>query len=87
MYGSLVFRSIWISAGLLALAGCAAQPNEAASTASIPPLQAGMARVWVLRQPTAPGGNVAACVFRTKSATHSGMKSATDSDLMSAIPI
>jgi transposase len=27
------------------------------------------------------------CVFRTKSATHSGMKSATDSDLISAIPI
>jgi len=27
------------------------------------------------------------CVFRGKSATHSGMKSATDSDLISAIPI
>jgi hypothetical protein len=29
----------------------------------------------------------AACVFRRKSATDSGMKSATDSDLISAIPI
>jgi hypothetical protein len=28
-----------------------------------------------------------ACVFRAKSATDSGMKSATDSDLISAIPI
>jgi len=27
------------------------------------------------------------CVFRRKSATDSGMKSATDSDLISAIPI
>jgi integrase len=27
------------------------------------------------------------CVFRTKSATDSGMKSATDSDLISATPI
>ena len=27
------------------------------------------------------------CVFRGKSATDSGMKSATDSDLISAIPI
>jgi hypothetical protein len=27
------------------------------------------------------------CVFRAKSATDSGMKSATDSDLISAIPI
>jgi hypothetical protein len=34
----------------------------------------------------APVGR-AACIFRGKSATNSGMKSATDSDLMSAIPI
>jgi hypothetical protein len=27
------------------------------------------------------------CVFRAKSATDSGMKSATDSDVISAIPI
>jgi hypothetical protein len=32
-------------------------------------------------------GPGAACVFRGKSATDSGMKSATDSDLISAIPI
>jgi hypothetical protein len=31
--------------------------------------------------------NPRTCVFRTKSAIDSGMKSATDSDLISAIPI
>ena len=45
---------------LLVLAGCAAQPAGTASRAPVPTLQPGMARVWVLRQPTAPGGNVAA---------------------------
>jgi hypothetical protein len=44
--------------GLLMLAGCAAQSAGPASQ-PIPALQAGMARVWVLRQPSAPGGNVA----------------------------
>jgi len=46
--------------GLLALAGCAPQPTGTASLASAPTLQPGMARLWVLRQPNAPGGNVAA---------------------------
>ena len=46
--------------GLLVLAGCAAQPAGTASPAPIPALQAGMARVWVLRQPSSPGGNIAA---------------------------
>ncbi len=46
--------------GLLVLAGCAAQPAGTASQAPVPALQPGMARVWVLRQPSAPGGNVAA---------------------------
>src|SRR6516164_9166557 len=46
--------------GLLLLAGCAAQPTETASLASAPALQPGMARLWVIRQPNAPGGNVAA---------------------------
>lgn len=46
--------------GLLALAGCAPQPTGTASLASAPTLQPGMARLWVLRQPDAPGGNVAA---------------------------
>ena len=51
---------IWLGLGLLALAGCAAQPTGSASQAPIPVLQPSMARVWVLRQPSAPGGNVAA---------------------------
>ena len=50
----------WFCLGLLVLAGCAAQPAGTASQASVPALQPSMARVWVLRQPSAPGGNVAA---------------------------
>ena len=46
--------------GLPLLAGCAAHPTSTASQAPVPALQPNMARVWVLRQPTAPGGNVAA---------------------------
>lgn len=46
--------------GLLLLAGCAAQPTRTASQASVPALAPDMARVWVLRQPSAPGGNIAA---------------------------
>jgi len=45
---------------LLALAGCAAPETRTASPAPVPALQPKMARVWVLRQPNAPGGNVAA---------------------------
>jgi hypothetical protein len=45
---------------LLVLAGCAAQPTGNVSPAPVAALQPGMARVWVLRQPSAPGGNVAA---------------------------
>ena len=51
---------MWLALGPLVLAGCAAQPTGTASLASAPTLQPGMARVWVLRQPSAPGGNVAA---------------------------
>jgi hypothetical protein len=32
-------------------------------------------------------GSCPACVFRRKSAMHSGVMSASDSDLMSAVPI
>jgi hypothetical protein len=46
--------------GLVLLAGCAAQPTGTASQAPVPALQPGTARLWVLRQPDAPGGNVAA---------------------------
>jgi hypothetical protein len=49
---------MWL--GLLMLAGCAAQPIGTASQAPVPALQPSMARVWVLRQGNAPGGNVAA---------------------------
>ena len=45
--------------GFLAFAGYALQPLEAEAQASAPSLQQGMARLWVLRQPSAPGGNVA----------------------------
>ena len=45
---------------LLLLAGCAPQPASTAPVASAPALQPDMARLWVLRQPSAPGGNVAA---------------------------
>jgi hypothetical protein len=46
--------------GLLVLAGCAAQPAGTTSQPPVPALQPGMARVWVLRQPSSPGGNIAA---------------------------
>ena len=46
--------------GLLLLAGCAATATRTASQAPVAPLQPDRARVWVLRQPSAPGGNVAA---------------------------
>lgn len=51
---------ITCSALITVLVGCAAQPTGTASLASAPVLQPGMARLWVLRQPSAPGGNVAA---------------------------
>jgi hypothetical protein len=44
----------------LVLAGCAAQPTTTALQTPVPALQPSMARVWVLRQGNAPGGNVAA---------------------------
>ena len=51
---------ICFSLGLVVLAGCAGQPTGTASQAPVPALQPDMARVWVLRQPSSPGGNVAA---------------------------
>ena len=50
----------WSCLALLVLGGCAAQPTGSASLASAPALQPGMARLWVLRQSNAPGGNVSA---------------------------
>ncbi len=58
MRGYRLLASICL--GLLALAGCASQPTGTAAQAPVAPLPPGMARVWVLRQPSAPGGNVAA---------------------------
>src|SRR5271169_3306402 len=46
--------------GLLVLAGCAAQSAGTASQTPVAALPPSMARVWVLRQPSSPGGNVAA---------------------------
>ena len=51
---------MWLGLGLLVLAGCAAQPGGTAAPAPVAALQPGMARVWVLRQPSSPGGNIAA---------------------------
>jgi len=51
---------MWFCLGLLVLAGCAAQLAGTASRAPVPALQPSMAPVWVLRQPSASGGNVAA---------------------------
>jgi hypothetical protein len=52
--------SIALCLGLLGLPACTPQPTGTASLTLAPTLQPGMARVWVLRQPSAPGGNVAA---------------------------
>jgi hypothetical protein len=51
---------IGLGVGLLGLVACAPQPTGTASLTSAPTLQPSMARVWVLRQPSAPEGNVAA---------------------------
>ena len=51
---------VWFGLGLLGLAGCAPQPGGTAAPAPVSALQPGMARVWVLRQPSSPGGNIAA---------------------------
>lgn len=50
----------WLGAVVAAalLAGCAVQPATPAATAPEPPLAAGMARVWFLRQADPPGGNI-----------------------------
>ncbi len=50
----------WLCFGVFVLGGCAAQPAGTASQAPVPALQPSMTWVWVLRQPDAPGGNVAA---------------------------
>jgi hypothetical protein len=46
---------------LVILAGCAPQPGSIATApAPVAALEPGMARFWVLRQPSSPGGNIAA---------------------------
>ena len=60
MHRYRLLAPMWFCLGLLVLAGCAAQPGGTASQAPVPALQPSMARVWVLRQPSSPGGNVAA---------------------------
>ncbi|MGA8756629.1 MAG: hypothetical protein WB611_09895 [Stellaceae bacterium] len=54
------FVAAGLCGGVLLLGACGAQPGGTASQASVPALQPNMARVWVLRQSNAPGGNVAA---------------------------
>ena len=60
MHRCRLMAAPWLSLSLLALAGCAAQPGGTASPAPVAALQPSMARVWVLRQPSSPGGNIAA---------------------------
>ena len=55
-YGGLA--SVAICIGLLLLAGPAAAQTGSGSFASAPPPQPGTARVWVLRQPNSPYGNI-----------------------------
>src|SRR5262249_34086152 len=52
--------SIVCGLGFLVLTGCTQQPTGTTSQGPASPLEPGMSRVWVLRQPTSPGGNVAA---------------------------
>jgi hypothetical protein len=52
--------AILIGSGLMMLAGCAGQPGGGAAPAAVAALEPGMARVWVLRQPSSPIGNIAA---------------------------
>ncbi len=50
----------WLYLCLVALAGCAAPSAGPASPAEVRALAPDMARLWVLRQANAPGGNVEA---------------------------
>src|SRR5271168_899808 len=53
------FRWVRLGAlGLLWLVGCTPQAGVATSQAQIPPVEPGMARVWIFRQADLPGGNV-----------------------------
>lgn len=53
-------RSMLACLCLFALVGCPAQPGGTAAPAPVAALAPGMARIWVLRQPSSPGGNIAA---------------------------
>jgi hypothetical protein len=52
--------SPWLCLWLLVLAGCAAPASGPASPTQAQALAPDMARVWILRQANAPGGNVEA---------------------------
>ena len=43
-------RALLLSIGVLQLSACASEPSQTVAQAQIPPLPAGSARVWVLRQ-------------------------------------
>jgi hypothetical protein len=53
MQRSQLMGFIWF--GLLTLSGCVTQQAENSWKASVPPLQPGMTRVWVLRMPSQAG--------------------------------
>jgi hypothetical protein len=60
MRSRLLSTPLWLVLYLVALAACAPPSAGPASPAEVRALAPGMARVWVLRQPNAPGGNVEA---------------------------
>ncbi|HEV7994823.1 MAG TPA: hypothetical protein VGP52_01060 [Stellaceae bacterium] len=60
MRNRLLSTPLWLGLWLLVLAGCAPPSTGPASPAQIHALAPGMARVWILRQANAPGGNVEA---------------------------
>ena len=60
MRNRLLSTPLWLGLCLLALASCATPSAGPASPAQIQALAPDMARVWILRQANAPGGNVEA---------------------------
>ena len=58
-------RALLIGIGLQALTGCISGPTLAAAVSQTPPIQAGLARVWFLRQ-FEPGESLATPIISAK---------------------
>ena len=58
-------RAMLIGICLQALAGCVSGPTLAAAASQAPPIQAGLARVWFLRQ-FEPGESLATPIISAK---------------------